>query len=119
MKPVPIPEIIRRLQPIGLMLDSVVNVSFEMLIKAEVEVASVLRLPSIRNLYAEKYDREIKRRTLIPIEDLPEDAKKHYWKESAVYESDRERRIEAAKIVYLIDEMCRRELEKNPSRQTN
>ena len=119
MNPVPLPEIIRRLQPIGLMLDSVVNVSFEMLIRSEVEVASVLRLPSIRNLYAEKYDREIKRRTLIPIEDQTDEIKKHYWKESAAYETDRQRRIEAAKIIYLIDEMCRRALEKNPSRQTS
>ena len=107
------------MQPIGLMLDEVVNVSFEMLIKAEVEVASVLRLPSIRNLYREKYDRELIRRTLIPIEDQTDEVKRHYWKESAAYETDRERRIEAAKIIYLIDEMCRRELERNTSRPTS
>jgi hypothetical protein len=104
-------EAVKGAQGMGMIIDEAVGVSFEMLIHADVEVASVLRLDSIRNIYLEKYILEKKRRTLVPIEDQEDTVKRHYWTEAAQYDTDRERRTDTAIILYLIDQLCQRRLD--------
>lgn len=104
-------EAVKGAQGMGMIVDEVMGVSFEMLINCEVEVRSILRLDSIRNIYLEKYILEKKRRNLVPIEDQEDTVKRHYWTEAAHYDTDRERRTDTAIILYLIDQLCQRRLE--------
>ena len=105
------PEIIRAGQKMGMIIDEAVGVTFEMLINAEAEIGSIIRLPSLRKLYLEKYQVEINRRTLVPIEDQAFEIKQHYWKEARGHSTDRETRTQAAKILYLVDQLCQRRLD--------
>lgn len=111
MTPVDMAETIRTFQRVGFIIDEAVGVSFEMLVNADVQVGSVLRLDSLRNLYLEKYIVELKRRTLVPIEDQEDTVKRHYWTEAAQYDTDRGRRTDTAIILYLIDQLCQRRLD--------
>lgn len=111
MSHVDISEAIKVMQSVGMIIDGVVGVSFEMLINAEADVRSVLRLDSIRKLYLEKYELEKKRRTLVPIENQTDEVKRHYWTEAAKYDTDRLRRTQGATILYLIDQLCQRRLD--------
>lgn len=111
MKGVDLSDAIKAFQAIGFIIDGAVGVTFEMLIRAEAEVGSVIRVDSLRKLYLEKYQIEIKRRNLVPIEDQAIDVKRHYWQEARAHSTDPGRRAEAAKILYLVDQLCLQRLD--------
>jgi hypothetical protein len=99
-------EIIARTPSMGMILDGLTNVSFQMLIRDHAEIGSFVRLDSIRKLYMEKYGLEIKRGNLQPIEHADQDIKQHYWDWAGQYTDDREARTEGAKVIYLVEWMC-------------
>lgn len=104
-------ETVARLSSLGMIIDSVTNVSFDMLIRSVVELRSVISPPSIRKIYLEKYGLEIKRGNLQPIENATIEIKRHYWDLAGEFSDDRETRADIARIVYLIEWMCQQAID--------
>jgi hypothetical protein len=94
----------------GMVLDSVVNISFDYLINSRIEIDSIIRLDSVRNLYIDKYRRDVYKGAILPIESLPVNLKVELWDMAGQYATERERRVEASKIIYLIETMCNNQL---------
>jgi hypothetical protein len=99
-------EAVTRLAKVGMIIDEVTNVSFQMLIREHADIGSFVRLDSIRKIYMEKYALEIKKGKLQPIEHATEEIKRHYWDWAGQYTSDRQTRTEGAKVIYLIEWLC-------------
>jgi len=104
-------EAIARFSKIGMIIDEVTNVSFQMLIREHADIGSFVRLDSIRKNYMEKYSLEIKRGKLQPIEHATQDIKRHYWDWAGQYTADRTARTQGAKVIYLIEWMCAQALD--------
>ena len=99
-------DIMARFHDFGAILDSVVNISFDRLINSHIEIDSIIRLDSVRNLYLDKYRRDVYKRKVAPIEDLPTNLKVELWEMAGQYATEREHRVEASKVIYLIESMC-------------
>ena len=99
-------EVIDRLHNLGAILDGVVNISFTELINSRIEIDSIIRLDSVRYLYLDKYRRDVHRGRVPPIESLDTPIKLQLWEMAGQYATERERRVEASKVIYLIESMC-------------
>ena len=104
-------DAITRMGNFGLALDSVINISFDALIREKIEIDSILRLDSVRHLYIDKYNRDTAMCRIHPIEALDSITKMELWRMAGEYTDDRDRRLEASKIIYLIECMCQNQLD--------
>jgi hypothetical protein len=107
----PTKDAITQMGNFGMALDSVVNISFDALIREKIEIDSILRLDSVRHLYIDKYNRDTAMRKIHPIEALDSTTKMELWRMAGEYTDDRDRRLEASKIIYLIECMCQNQLD--------
>jgi hypothetical protein len=104
-------DVVTQMGNFGMALDSVINISFDALIREKIEIDSILRLDSVRHLYIDKYNRDTAMRRIHPIEVLDSVTKMELWRMAGEYTDDRDRRLEASKIIYLIECMCQNQLD--------
>ena len=90
----------------GCIFDKAIGGSFDALITSVVDLDFVVRMDSILELYMIKYRFHTNRKHFPTIEQLPIELKRYFWDEAKKYTEDHERRIKAAKIIYLVDQLC-------------
>lgn len=90
----------------GCIFDRAIGVSFDALIGSVVDLDFVVKFDSILELYMIKYRFHTNRKHFPTIEQLPTELKRYFWDEAKKYTEDHERRIKAAKIIYLVDQLC-------------
>jgi len=90
----------------GCIFDKAIGVSFDALITSVVDLDFVVRMDSVLELYMIKYRFHTNRKHFPTIEQLPTEIKRYFWDEAKKYTEDHERRIKAAKIIYLVDQLC-------------
>lgn len=95
-----------KLASAGCIFDLAIGVSFDALISSVVDLDFVVRMDSILELYMIKYRFHTNRKHFPTIEQLPTELKRYFWDEAKKYTTDHERRIKAAKIIYLVDQLC-------------
>lgn len=98
--------ITNRLSEQGCIFDGAVGVSFDALIRSVIDLDFIVRMDSVLGCYLSKYQFHVSRKQIPPIEELDHDSKLYYWNETKKYTEDRERRIKASKVIYLIDQLC-------------
>lgn len=98
--------ITNRLAEIGCMFDGAVGVTYDALIRSTIDVDFIIRMDSVLGCYMAKYQYHTARRHMPRIEDIPHADKAYFWNEAKKYTDEQERRIKAAKVIYLIDQLC-------------
>lgn len=97
---------VTRLHELGFTLDSALGYSLRGIIDESIDMAHLVRLPSIRNLYLSRYTNSVLTGRLKPIEQLDHWDKLVYWEEAGKYTDDRQTRTEMAKVLYTINYLC-------------
>lgn len=95
-----------KLASAGCIFDRAIGVSFDALITSVVDLDFVVKFDSVLELYMIKYRFHTNRKHFPTIEQLPTELKRYFWDEAKKYTEDHERRIKAAKIIYLVDQLC-------------
>jgi hypothetical protein len=90
----------------GCIFDRAIGVSFDALISSVVDLDFVVKFDSVLELYMIKYRFHTNRKHFPTIEQLPTELKRYFWDEAKKYTEEHERRIKAAKIIYLVDQLC-------------
>jgi hypothetical protein len=90
----------------GCIFDRAIGVSFQALIESVVDLDFVVRMDSVLELYMIKYRFHTNRKHFPRIEEQPTEIKRYFWDEAKKYTEEHERRIKAAKIIYLVDQLC-------------
>lgn len=90
----------------GCIFDKAIGVSFDALIHSVVDLDFVVKFDSILEMYMTKYRFHVNRNHILKIEQLEPKIKRYFWDEAKKYTTDHERRIKAAKIIYLVDQLC-------------
>jgi len=98
--------ITNRLAEIGCIFDGAVGVTYDALIRSMIDVDFIIRMDSVLGCYMAKYQYHTARRHMPRIEDIPHGDKSYFWNEAKKYTDEQERRIKAAKVIYLIDQLC-------------
>ena len=98
--------ITNRLAEIGCMFDGAVGVTYDALIRSTIDVDFIIRMDSVLGCYMAKYHYHISRKDIPRIEDIPHADKSYFWNEAKKYTDEQDRRIKAAKVIYLIDQLC-------------
>jgi len=88
------------------MFDGAVGVTYDALIRSTIDVDFIIRMDSVLGCYMAKYQYHISRKEIPRIEDIPHADKSYFWNEAKKYTDEQERRIKAAKVIYLIDQLC-------------
>lgn len=98
--------ITNRLAEIGCLFDGAVGVTYDALIRSTIDIDFIIRMDSVLGCYMAKYQYHISRKEIPRIEDIPHDDKSYFWNEAKKYTHEQDRRIKAAKVIYLIDQLC-------------
>ena len=88
------------------MFDGAVGVTYDALIRSTIDVDFIVRMDSVLGCYMAKYQYHISRKDIRRIEDIPHGDKSYFWNEAKKYTDEQDRRIKAAKVIYLIDQLC-------------
>lgn len=95
-----------RLAEVGCLFDGAVGVTYDALIRSTIDVDFIIRMDSVLGCYMAKYQYHISRKEILRIEDIPHDDKSYFWNEAKKYTDEQDRRIKAAKVIYLIGQLC-------------
>lgn len=98
--------ITNRLAEIGCLFDGAVGVTYDALIRSTIDVDFIIRMDSVLGCYMAKYQYHTTQRHIPRIEDIPHGDKSYFWNEAKKYTDEQDRRIKAAKVIYLIDQLC-------------
>lgn len=98
--------ITNRLTEVGCMFDGAVGVTYDALIRSVIDIDFIVRMDSVLGTYMAKYQYHTSRRDIHRIEDIPQEDKTYYWNQAKKYTDEQDRRIKAAKVIYLIDQLC-------------
>ena len=98
--------ITNRLAEVGCLFDGAVGVTYDALIRSTIDVDFIIRMDSVLGCYMAKYQYHTTQRHIPRIEDIPHVDKSYFWNEAKKYTDEQERRIKAAKVIYLIDQLC-------------
>ena len=98
--------ITNRLAEVGCLFDGAVGVTYDALIRSTIDVDFIVRMDSVLGCYMAKYQYHTSRRDIHRIEDIPQEDKTYYWNQAKKYTDEQDRRIKAAKVIYLIDQLC-------------
>lgn len=90
----------------GCIFDKAIGVSFDALINSVIDLDFIVRMDSVLELYMIKYRHHVSRKHILPIENIATEQKRYFWELAKKYTTDHERRIKAAKVIYLIDQLC-------------
>lgn len=88
------------------MFDGAVGVTYDALIRSIIDIDFIVRMDSVLGCYMAKYHYHTSRKEIPPIEDIPHADKSYFWNEAKKYTDEQDRRIKAAKVIYLIDQLC-------------
>ena len=95
-----------RLAEIGCIFDGAVGVTYDALIRSTIDLDFIIRMDSVIGCYMAKYQYHTAHKQIPRIEDIPHADKAYFWNEAKKYTDEQERRIKAAKVIYLIDQLC-------------
>lgn len=98
--------ITNKLAEMGCLFDGAVGVTYDALIRSTIDVDFIIRMDSVLGCYMAKYQYHISRKEIPRIEDIPHGDKSYFWNEAKKYTNEQDRRIKAAKVIYLIDQLC-------------
>ena len=98
--------ITNRLAEVGCLFDGAVGVTYDALIRSVIDVDFIVRMDSVLGCYIAKYQYHTSRKEIPRIEDIPQGDKSYFWNEAKKYTDEQDRRIKAAKVIYLIDQLC-------------
>jgi len=86
--------------------DYLVRPGMKMLLEGRITPVEICRPKTLRYIFFRKYLNMCKSGNLLPIEAISQDAKRHYWREAQAVGEDHQLRIDAACIIYLIDNIA-------------
>jgi len=86
--------------------DYAVRPTMRMMLEGRIQPIEVCRPRTLRYIFLRKYQNLCNSGKLQPIEQISQNAKRHYWREAQAVGQDRQLRIEAACIIYLIDQIA-------------
>lgn len=83
--------------------DRVVDPWMAALVKGEAEPINACRGKTTRYIFLKKYQNMVKKGKLLAIEEITTEEKRYYWDQTKPLTHDKDIRIQAAKVIYLID----------------
>lgn len=98
--------ITNKLAQVGCIFDGAVGVTYDALIRSTIDMDFIVRMDSVLGCYMAKYQYHTARKHMPRIEDIPQSDKAYFWNEAKKYTDEQDRRIKAAKVIYLIDQLC-------------
>ena len=95
-----------KLAGVDCIFDGAVGVTFDALIRSVIDLDFIIRMDSVLGCYMAKYHFHTAHKHIPRIEDIPQADKAYFWNEAKKYTDEQDRRIKAAKVIYLIDQIC-------------
>lgn len=98
--------ITNRLAEVGCIFDGAIGVTYDALIRSTIDLDFIVQMDSVLGCYMAKYYYHTTHKHMSRIEDIPQADKAYFWNEAKKYTDEQDRRIKAAKVIYLIDQLC-------------